>query len=104
MFSGIPLGFSSRFLLGSFPGIVPRIFPKIPLKIILVFLSFRHSGKFRFLPVFLQIFFYRPKDSPGFETGILLGIPFDVSPEIFIKISPGIPSEVPPGIPSDSPP
>lgn len=104
------LEFLSDFLLGLlffFSGIVPGILPEIPLKIILVFLSGSIPSDIpeSFEPFQCSFkFLFRPKDSSGFEPGILLGIPFEVSPKIFIKISPGIPSEVPPGIPSGAPP
>lgn len=60
--------------------------------------SLGDSGKIRFLPVFLQVFFLS-RGSPGFEPGVL-----GVSPEIFLKTSLEIPSGVYLRIPFSSPP
>lgn len=99
VFSGIPLGFSPGSFV-FFSGIVSGILPEIPLKIILVFLSgsipsdipesfesFQCSFKF----------FFRPKDSSGFEPGILLKF----LPRFLSRFLPE--PQKPPGIPSDSP-
>lgn len=49
-------------------------------------------------------FFFRSRDSPGFESGILPVMPFGVSPEIFLKTFSGIPSGVYLRIPFGAPP
>lgn len=87
VFSGIPLGFSPGsfvfFFRDSFRN-SSRNSTQNNSSFSFWKHSFRHSGKFRILPVFLQVFFpaqrflwVRTRDSS------------EVSPEIFIKISPG---------------
>lgn len=91
------LEFLSDFLLGSFSRDSFRNSSRDSILNNSSFSFLKHSESFGSFQCSFK-FFYRPKDSPGFDLGVLLGIPFEISPEIFIKISPGIPSEVPPGI------
>lgn len=102
LFSGFRSGLLQRYFLEFlqdfpldsfwvFSRIVPRISLENPLKIILDLLfggiPSEILEKKSISPSFPSVF-CRSRDSPGFEPGVLSGIPFGVSSEFFLEISP----------------
>lgn len=88
--SGFETGISLGFPLGVSPEILPKISPRD---------SFRRYSFEDLIPSRVLSVFFRFRDSPGFEPGILPEIAFGVSSEFF-WVPTGIPSGAPHGISS----